>query len=179
MRIGLSIGTNVNLAYTTQDLVGSSGDGYGGNGGSAVRYALFRNPPVPVYEADGSYSDLPNFEGYSTAQLNTWFGDGYNPVGLSEKYDWTLKTYRMFGDIFADFTIIKDLKFKTDLGIDVTSSDEKRFNENWGTDGRINSPNSLSVGTGTGFTYNWTNTLNYTKTFNEKHIFNAWSEPKP
>jgi TonB-dependent starch-binding outer membrane protein SusC len=165
----VTVGTNVNLSYTQQDLVGSSGDGYGGNGGSAVRYAFFRTPPVPVYEADGSYSDLPQFEGYSRAQLNTWFGDGYNPVGLLEKYDWKLKTYRMFGDVFAEFTIIKNLKFKTDLGVDLTSTDEKRFNENWGTDGRINSPNSLSVGSGTGFTYNWTNTLNYTKTFNEKH----------
>ena len=169
----VSIGTNVNLAYTTQDLVGSSGDGYGGNGGSAVRYALFRTPPVPVYEADGSYSDLPKFEGYSTEQLNTWFGDGYNPVGLLEKYDWKFQTYRMFGDIYADFTIIKGLKLKTDLGIDLTTTSEKRFNENWGTGGRINSPNSLSVGQGTGFTYNWTNTLNYAKTFNEKHIFSA------
>jgi TonB-linked SusC/RagA family outer membrane protein len=169
----VSIGTNVNLAYTTQDLVGSSGDGYGGNGGSAVRYALFRTPPVPVYEADGSYSDLPTFEGYSRAQLNTWFGDGYNPVAQLEKYDWTLQTYRMFGDVFAEFTIIKDLKFKSDLGLDLTTTNEKRFNENWGTDGRINSPNSLSVGSGTGFTYNWTNTLNYKKTFNEKHIFSA------
>jgi TonB-dependent starch-binding outer membrane protein SusC len=168
----VKVGTNVNLAYTKQDLVGSSGDGYGGNGGSVVRYALFRNPAIPVYESDGSFSDIPTFEGYNRAQTITWFGDGYNPVGLAEKYDWTLKTYRMFGNIFADFTIIKDLKFKTDLGVDVTSSDEKRFNENWGTDGRVNSPNSLSVATGTGFTYNWTNTLNYLKTFKEKHNLN-------
>jgi TonB-linked SusC/RagA family outer membrane protein len=167
----VTLGTNVNISYSKQDLIGSSGDGYGGNGGSAVRYALFRTPAIPVYEADGSYSDLPNFEGYTRAQLNTWFGDGYNPVGLANKFDWTLQTYRMFGNVYAEFSILKDLKFKTDLGVDVSMSDEKRFNENWGTDGRINSPNTLSVGSGTGFTYNWTNTLNYTKTFHEKHNF--------
>jgi TonB-linked SusC/RagA family outer membrane protein len=157
----VTLGTNINLSFSSQDLIGSSGDGYGGNGGSVSRYAFFRSPPIPVHEADGDYSDIPEFEGYTRAELINWFGDGYNPVGLAEKYDWTLKTYRMFGNIFADFTIIPDLKFKTDLGIDVTFADEKRFNENWGTDGRINSPNTLSVGSGTGFTYNWTNTLYY------------------
>lgn len=168
----VKIGSNVNLSYTKQNLVGSSGDGYGGNGGSVVRYAFFRNPALPVYEANGDYSDIPTFDGYNTAQTITWFGDGYNPVGLAQKYDWNLQTYRMFGDVFAEFTIIKDLKFKSDLGIDVTFADEKRFNENWGTDGRVNSPNSLSVSSGRGFTYTWSNTLNYTKIFNEKHTFN-------
>jgi TonB-linked SusC/RagA family outer membrane protein len=168
----VTAGTNINLSFTNQNLIGSSGDGYGGNGGSVSRYAFFRTPAIPVYEDDGSYSDIPAFDGYSRAQLINWFGDGYNPVGLAEKYDWALKTYRMFGNIFAEFSIMENLKFKTDLGIDVTFADEKRFNENWGTDGRINSPNTLSVGSGTGFTYNWTNTLNYTKVFNEKHNLN-------
>lgn len=167
------VGTNMNISYTDQDIIGGSGDGYGGNGGSVIRYAFFRTPPIPVYEDDGSYSDLPMFEGYPRAKLNTWFGDGYNPVGLAEKFDWTQKTYRIFGNFFAEFTILKDLKFKSDLGIDLTIADEKRFNENWGTDGRINSPNSMSRGTGVGFTYNWSNTLNYVKTFNEKHNVNA------
>ena len=167
------VGTNMNISFTDKDLIGGSGDGYGGNGGSVVRYAFFRTSPIPVYEDDGRFSDLPMFEGYPRAKLNTWFGDGYNPVGLAEKFDWTQKTYRIFGNFFAEFTILKDLKFKSDLGIDLTIADEKRFNENWGTDGRINSPNTMSRGTGVGFTYNWSNTLNYVKTFNEKHNVNA------
>ena len=40
-------------------MIGSSGDGYGGNGGSVVRYALFRTPAIPVYDSAGVYSDLP------------------------------------------------------------------------------------------------------------------------
>ena len=167
------VGVNFNLMYSNRDIIGGSGDGYGGNGGSVIRYAFFRTPPVPVYEADGSYSDLPNFEGYSRAQLNTWFGDGYNPVGLANKFDWSAKTYRTFGNLFASFKIIENLTFRSDLGIDLTVLDEKRFNENWGTDLRINNPNSLTVGNTNDFTYNWTNTLDYTKDFNEKHYLNA------
>jgi len=130
-------------------------------------------PPIPVYEPDGRYSDLPSFEGYPRALLNYWFGDGYNPVGLANKFDWTAKTYRTFGNLFASFNITKDLTFRSDLGIDLSIVDEKRFNENWGTDGRINNPSSMSKGTGIDFTYNWTNTLNYLKTFKERHNLNA------
>ena len=59
-------------------MVGSSGDGYGGNGGSVVRYALFRTPAIPIYNADGSYTDLPQYPQY--------FGDGYNPGGAGAEY---------------------------------------------------------------------------------------------
>ncbi len=163
------VGTNLNFSYSQREIIGASGDGYGGNGGSVIRYAYFRTPPVPVYEPNGEYSDLPMFEGYDRAKLNTWFGDGYNPVGLANKYDWTADRYRLFGNIFADFKIIEGLDFRTDFGVDLPITAEKRFNENWGTDGRINSPNSMTRGMKTAFTWNWTNTLTYQKTFNEKH----------
>ncbi len=165
----VEIGTNLIGVYSAQHIVGGSGDGYGGNGGSVVRYAFFRTPPLPVYNKDGSYMDLPNFEGYSRPDLNTWFGDGYNPVGFAMKYDWVAKTYRIFGNMYLKWEIIPGLTFKTNFGIDLSILDEKRFNENWGTDNRINNPSSLSKGMGTDFTWNWTNTLTYKKTIKEKH----------
>jgi TonB-linked SusC/RagA family outer membrane protein len=166
----VNIGANLTLSYSNQDIIGGSGDGYGGNGGSVIRYAFFRTPPVPIYEENGEYSDLPMFEGYPRAKLNTWFGDGYNPVGLANKFDWYANTYRTFGNIFANFTITEGLVFRSDFGINLAIVDEKRFNENWGTDGRINNPSNITKGMSTDFTYNWTNTLNYNKTFGEKHI---------
>jgi TonB-linked SusC/RagA family outer membrane protein len=165
----VTIGTNLTFAFSSQDIVGGSGDGFGGNGGSVVRYAFFRTPPIPIYNEDGSYVDLPNFEGYSRSDQNTWFGDGYNPVGFANKYDWNANIYRLFGNIFLNWDIIPGLVFRTEFGVDLGVFDEKRFNENWGTDGRINNPSNMTKGMGTDFTWNWTNTLNYTKTFNEKH----------
>jgi TonB-linked SusC/RagA family outer membrane protein len=165
----VTIGTNLSFAYSSQDLVGGSGDGFGGNGGSVVRYAFFRTPPLPIYNDDGSYVDLPNFEGYSRSEQNTWFGDGYNPVGFANKYDWNAKIYRTFGNIFLTWDIIPGLTFRTDFGVDLSIFDEKRFNENWGSDGRINNPSSMTKGMGTDFTWNWTNSLSWNKTFNNKH----------
>ena len=168
----LNVGTNLTLAYTDRDIIGGSGDGYGGNGGSVVRYAFFRTPPIPIYNEDGSYTDLPNFEGYPRAKLNTWFGDGYNPVGFAKKYDWTRQSYLAFGNIFAEAEITEGLVFKTDFGINLDISDEKRFDENWGTDLRINNPSRVSKGMGTNFTYNWTNTLTFKHDFTDKHHTN-------
>ena len=169
----VTIGTNLTFVYSKQDIVGGSGDGFGGNGGSVVRYAFFRTPPLPIYNDDGSYVDLPNFDGYTRADQNTWFGDGYNPVGFANKYDWNVELYRTFGNIFLMWDIIPGLTFRSDFGIDLNVLNEKRFNENWGTDGRINSPSSLDKGMGIDYTWNWTNTLNYIKTFKEKHNFSA------
>jgi TonB-dependent starch-binding outer membrane protein SusC len=43
----IRLGTNINIARSDNDIIGSSGDGFGGNGGSVVRYALFRTPAIP------------------------------------------------------------------------------------------------------------------------------------
>ncbi|HSB94382.1 MAG TPA: SusC/RagA family TonB-linked outer membrane protein, partial [Flavitalea sp.] len=55
----LTIANNINLSFSDKNVIGSSGDGYGGNGGSVVRYALFRTPAIPVFDAEGTYTDMP------------------------------------------------------------------------------------------------------------------------
>ena len=42
----LNLAYSINLSYSKKNKIGSSGDGYGGNGGSVIRYALFRTPPT-------------------------------------------------------------------------------------------------------------------------------------
>ncbi|RLD27250.1 MAG: TonB-dependent receptor [Bacteroidetes bacterium] len=162
----VSIGTNINLSDATTDKVGSSGDGFGGNGGSVVRYAFFRTPLYPVYDASGEYIDYYPEE----AQF---LGDGYNPVGFAKKYDWKIKERRLFGSIFLDWEIIKGLIFKTDFGLDYFSLHDKRFNENWGFDGRINNPNTLDETSSTNSQFIWKNTLTYDTFFGENHHLNV------
>ncbi len=161
----LSIANNINLSYSDKNIIGSSGDGYGGNGGSVVRYALFRTPPIPVYNPDGTYTDLPEYPNF--------FGDGYNPVALAEKADNKEKQYRVFGDFYLEYKITRELKFKTDVGMDVIITNAKRFDENYGTDLRINNPSRLTVSTATNLNFIWGNTLRYNKTFNGVHNVNA------
>ena len=142
-------------------VIGSSGDGYGGNGGSVVRYALFRTPPIPVYDSTDVYSDLPAYPGF--------FGDGYNPVALANKTDNKENQYRVFTNLYAEYKITKNIKFKSDIGLDAIITDDKRFDENYGTNLRINNPSRLTVSTSTNMNIVWNNTLSYNKTFNTVH----------
>jgi len=158
----VDIGTNINLSSAITDKVGSSGDGYGGNGGSVVRYAFFRTPIYPVTDSHGNYIDY-------YPRLAQYFGDGYNPVAFAKKYDWKVREHRMLGNAFLNWKITKHLAFRTDYGLDYMSTDDKRFNENWGYQGRINNPNSLSHKSTTNTQQTWKSTLNFNKIFNGKH----------
>ncbi|MEP6710895.1 MAG: TonB-dependent receptor [Ferruginibacter sp.] len=157
----LSIANNINISYSKKNTIGSSGDGYGGNGGSVVRYALFRTPAIPVYDSAGVYSDLPAYPGF--------FGDGYNPVALANKTDNKEIQYRIFTNLYAEYKIIRNLKFKSDIGLDAIMNNDKRFDENYGTNLRINNPSRLTVSTSTNINLIWNNTLSYNRVFNSVH----------
>jgi TonB-linked SusC/RagA family outer membrane protein len=157
----LSMGVNSNLSYYDKNSLGSSGDGFGGNGGSVVRYALFRDPAIPIKNPDGSYSDLP--------PNSNFFGDGYNPVAMANYTDNVEKQYRYFGNVFAEYKILKNLVFRSDFGGDVWISQDHTFNNNYGTNFRVNSPNSLVESNTTSVNMLWNNTLRYNKVFHELH----------
>ncbi len=172
----IKVGVNLNYSNSRSDKVGSSGDGYGGNGGSVIRYAYFRTPATSIFNPDGSYQDMPAVPVYNPDgslnemfEASQYFGDGYNPVGLAEKYDWTLKSQRLFGNLFLEAKILDELIFRSNFGADIANSTEKRFNENWGTNGRINSPNSLEQSERSAVNLDWYNTLSYNHTFDEGH----------
>lgn len=161
----ISVGTNINLSRSSTALVGNSGDGYMGNGGSVVRYAFFRTPIYPVYDNNNEFIDYYPLYGHI-------FGDGYNPVGLAEKFDWTRTGNRVFGNAFINWQIFDVLTFKSDYGIDLNVIGDKRFNENWGYEGRINNPNSMTESTTFIDIQTWKNTLTYDKDLNGIHSLN-------
>ncbi|MBA4054679.1 MAG: TonB-dependent receptor, partial [Marivirga sp.] len=108
----LKAGVNLNLTKATTNLIGSSGDGAGGNGGSVIRYAFFRTPAIPIYDDNGEYTDKPDrFD---------LFGDGYSPVGMLAYNNNERITNRLFGKFFVDITPFKGFKFTSNIGVDFT-----------------------------------------------------------
>jgi TonB-dependent starch-binding outer membrane protein SusC len=168
----LHLGLNVSGGLSSNRIVSSSGDGYVSEGGSVVRYALFRNPAIPVKNTLGEYVDLPS-EYYGSSMYNSFFGDGYSPEGLIANTDHTKKIKTLLATGNALFKFPSNIFWKTTSGIDYSNTTTRIFNNTWGTEDRINSPNSLEVSNSTDFNWTVNSTLNHSIKLNGKHNLNT------
>ncbi|WP_282160916.1 SusC/RagA family TonB-linked outer membrane protein [Ulvibacterium marinum] len=162
----LNAGVNINIYRSKNQIVASSGDGFGGNGGGAVRYALFRTPGIPIYDANGDFVDLPDEPGF--------FGDGFNPVGVLTTHQNNLKkTNGVFGDVNLRFKLSDKFSFISTFGVDRSNFKQRRFDRTWGTSNRINTPNRLTVINNQIINSSFSNVLSYNNTINENHNISA------
>ncbi len=165
----LKVGLNANGGYSTNRMVSDSGDGYNNDqGGSVVRYALFRNPAIPVYNENGEYIDLPS-EYYGDFMYDAFFEKGYSPEGLCDKTDRVKKAKSLMvaGNVLINLP--KNIFIKTTAGTDYNNSLLRVYNATWGTNNRINSTNSLSLTSTTSNTWTVNSTINHSITINEDH----------
>jgi len=156
----LSAGIGMLAGFSSNDIIGSSGDGAGGNGGSVIRYAFFRNPAIPIRFNDGRFVDRPA-EFFGNQKFDSFLGDGYNPIGMSEYNDNNKKDNSFLGKAYVVADITKNLKFTTNIGIDYRNSFNRRFNRTWGMLNRINAVNGLDIGTENAVNWSMNNLLNH------------------
>ncbi len=82
----------------------------------------------------------------------------------------TAKTYRNLTSLFASYNVMKNLTFRSEVGLDILQQVEERY---YGTKTAANFSQAAkgfgSYSTATIFNYMITNTLNYTKNFNDIH----------
>jgi len=126
---------------------------------------LCRMPPIiPVRYDDGSY-------GIGSTMYQTY---GTNPVGLQETRDFIQNGNNILGNVFAEVEILKDLKFKSNLGVEYnswndrekTTFDQIRYLE------VSNYTNQVTERRGDFTTLIFENTLTYKKAIG-KHSFDA------
>lgn len=182
------VGTNLQLSFAKQDKLSSSGDVPG-----VIRHALLR-PPVlgvykrvtdPTYSAANPYTDLP----FYTGNNNGWdknFEFSSNPIAIVNFTNDKRKTFQTFGNLYAEYAFLSDksLTFRSSVGVDISFTHNKNFAQNYGDDndnnpdelypgkGRNNKPNNLDENRGEVMNFTFTNTLNYVKTFAQKHNVN-------
>jgi len=154
------VGNNFSFSHTDRKLIGSSGDGFGaGNEASGIRYALIAAPVFPERYADGRYINV-------TSELGepTLFGDGNaNPLVFIQNTDWTIKRYRVFGNVYAEINPWDFLKLRTSLGGDFLFDKEKLFKLRLSD--AIYNPTSLNEGRVFNQTLIWNNTADFSKSF--------------
>ncbi|WP_316799980.1 TonB-dependent receptor [Pedobacter frigidisoli] len=145
---GYGFGVNPNTPGSYQDQ------------GSALGWAYRIPTIIPVYDING------NFAGSRGSQL----GNAENPLAvLYRAKDNVNKNNFFFGNIFAEGDIIKGLVLRTNFGIRYENYNglSMRYPNLEFSEG--NNSNNLSEYQGYNTEWTWTNTLNYTATFAEKH----------
>jgi TonB-linked SusC/RagA family outer membrane protein len=146
----LKIGNNLTLNHDIKH----SGD-------YSVRNAMAALPTQSIYNPDGSYS--------GPIGQSSWYGDIRNPIGTAVLTDNTTKGYNILGNVYAELSLTKDLKFKSTGGIQALFWDNRTWSPkyNWAP---IPQPNSyLFEGYNKSITLLWDNYFTYNKIFQQKH----------
>lgn len=133
------------------------------NGDYSIKNAMLALPTQAIYNEDGTYA--------GPEERPSWDGDITNPIGKAKVTEQTTKGYNILGSIYSEIEILNDLKFKTILGLQANFWDYRTWapKYNWSP-----SPQELSYlfqQPNKSITWNWDNTLTYSKTVNEIHQF--------
>jgi len=153
----LEIGESLGVSYTDRTDMGTNNDE-----DNAVSQVYRMQPIIPVYDIQG------NFAG---TQAKTT-GNGKNPVAVlyrnKDDYNHDL---RVLANAYIQLNLLPGLNIKTLVGADYTSTrrlDRTLTNPEFSEAIPADILNQYHYGT---YQYNWINTLNYNKTFNDVHHF--------
>lgn len=151
----LRIGTSLNLAATRNNRSVRSEVGLS-NGGMVIG-ALQQIPTIPVYKPDGTYALNP-------------FSQSDNPVGNLLESKSYANINQLFGNLYGEFDVLKNLTFRTSAGIDFRSQIENQYvtRQHPGTQNAPSaSRGSAQTGTNTQTVWLWENTLTCRPKVNE------------
>jgi TonB-linked SusC/RagA family outer membrane protein len=148
----VTVGENFTLSYNKQ--VDSA----------PMENALKMAPTVPVYEKDGTTFAGP-VGGMSDRQ---------NPLReLYHNKDNHLDYWRVFGNAFIDIKPFKGLVFRSNFGIDYTTSFINAMTHTYASDIVNNNIARTDLGQTNNTNYTWSNTLNYLFDIKAQHHFNV------
>jgi TonB-linked SusC/RagA family outer membrane protein len=139
------------------------------NGGrSVIEHTIKMAPYFPVYNPD----NLGGYQGPNTAIDGQ---DAENPVRVLELGNVEDNRLNIIGNIFGEYEILKGLKFKTQLGSEISSSRYESFVPSFDDDvegGTHTQDHAVIAKHHSDYlSVIFTNSLNYQKTFGENHNF--------
>ena len=150
----LTIGENVSMAYT-KSVGQSTGNMYNNN----LRGAYSTTPLQPVYLRPGR-EDKNN--GYSYSESSDWYQYDGNPVATLYRNRNLTDAQNWVANVYAEIQPVKNLKIKTQLGFNHSSSDYRRYEPLFYSTSNTNkSTSTVAQNQYKGWTLTWTNTAAY------------------
>ena len=162
----ISAGFSVNGARTLQDYANDA----------AVQSAYRMNPFMIPYDNNGNLNAKPgNYAALHTSSYQ--FSDEPNPLLKMQSTNKQRETWRVLGNFYIKFDIIKGLDFKTTFSPSYTNYRQGYFegykDENGNFYDSSLSNNAANITNYRGFSWTWDNILNYNTTIANDHSIGA------
>lgn len=154
----LKMGNNMSISKSSQQVVRND------DRGGLVMNTLRQSPELPVRTPDGSFAG-------PTTGLGTSATEATNPIALAEYNNARSDRYKINGNLFADFTLIKGLVFRSELGYDLNFAKSSSFVPKYTLGNVSELLNKSFKQQDQSFYWSLKNYLTYNKSFNEKHNF--------
>ena len=166
----ISAGFSVNVANIHNDYANDD----------AIKYAYRMNPFMRPFKEDGTTYHQPGYvDVYNSAGTGNNFTKSLNPLDVMNSTKKERETWRMLGNFYLKFDIIKGLDFKTTFSPNYTYYREGFFggyvnpatNTPWDDDtyNTTDNKNEAKLTTNRGFSWTWDNIINYNTRINDIH----------
>ncbi|GAL85068.1 hypothetical protein MYP_2296 [Sporocytophaga myxococcoides] len=147
------VGTNLTGSQTSAQVANDN----------IVRFLLLMPPTVPVRDANGKYTYQSAFE--------TPIG---NPIATLKNVVNRTNTFRLLGNVYGDYTLMKGLTARVSLGTDIINNKQNLYIPSTIYQGaNTNSTGTASIGSKFVNTWLNENTLNYSTVIGNRHSINA------
>lgn len=120
-------------------------------------------PTQSIYNKDGSYTIAQN--------PAIWYSDLINPIGRANTVKKTTKGYNVIGSIYGQIDILKDLHFKSNLGLQANFWDDRTWSPALSYNVASTPLTTLYEQYNKSITWLWDNYFTYDKVFNNIHHF--------
>jgi TonB-linked SusC/RagA family outer membrane protein len=150
------------MAYTKTKSNTVPTDTPGGFFPGVVNTALTFNPTLPVFDDDGNYT-------LTDPNADAWLD---NPVAVTKIVDAVSNVSRLLANVFLEYELILDLKFKTSFATDIYHQVQDMYTPRTVYSGSFNG-GQARFATADMKTFLNENTLSYNKSFGNIHNINA------
>jgi TonB-linked SusC/RagA family outer membrane protein len=156
----LKMGNNITISRTSSNSLTNvnNNDKFDG----VVAIALRRSPTLAIYNPDGTWAGTPS------AGI-AYLGNVANPLRIATEMNKPNERIRGLGNLFFDVKLMRDLTFRTSLGIDYVLINASEFQKQVTEESVQDLSRSASASKTTNSNILSENTLNYKKVFGSKH----------